>query len=228
MTVTKQTSPMHSSIGLKIMMAVSGLFFVFYVLVHMYGNLKIFSGHEAFNDYAHYLRIMGAPLLPYQGALWIFRVLLLVALVAHVYSAFVLWSRASGARSDRYAVKRAAAATLSSKWMRWGGVALLAFIAFHLAQFTFLWINVGGVFATPAERLVAAFSEWWLTLIYVIALVALAMHLRHGVWSACQTLGWTSTARARSAANAAGIAISVIVTVGFLIPPLLIQFGVID
>ena len=219
---------MHSTIGLKLMMAISGLFFVFYVLVHMYGNLKILVSHEAFDDYAHHLRVLGEPILPYNGALWIFRILLIVALVAHAYSAFTLWSRANTARGTKYAVKKATASTLSSKWMRWGGIALLAFVIFHLAQFTFLWVNVGGNYPTPATRVVGAFQVWWLTLIYLIALVALAMHLRHGVWSASQTLGWTNTASSRRWANLAGIALAAIIAIGFAIPPLAILFGVIQ
>ena len=219
---------MHSSIGLKLMMAVSGLYFVFFVLFHMYGNLKILASHEAFDTYAHHLRTMFEPILPYEGFLWIFRLTLIIALAAHVYSALTLWSRANTARGAKYKVKKAAAASLSSKWMRWGGIALILFVLFHLAQFTLLWINVGGYRGTPAERVVLAFQQPWLVLIYVIALLALAMHLRHGVWSACQTLGWTNTANSRRYANLAGIAISAITVIGFLIPPLAILFGVIQ
>ncbi len=218
---------MHSTVGLKLMMAVSGLYFVFFVLFHMYGNLKILVSHVAFDDYAHHLRTMFEPILPYEGFLWIFRLTLIVALVAHAYSAFTLWSRANHARSTRYAVKKASAASLSSKWMRWGGVALLLFIVFHLAQFTLMWINVGGTFASPAERVVAAFQVPWLTLIYVLALCALAMHIHHGVWSASQTLGLTNTAKSRRTAKATGAVLSAIIVVGFLIPPLAILFGAI-
>lgn len=218
---------MHSSIGLKIMMAVSGLLFVLFVLAHMYGNLKIFAGHEAFDDYAHHLRTLGTPILPYSGGLWIFRVVLLLALVTHVYAAFTLWKRNAGARTQRYAVKKAAAASLSSKWMRWGGVTLLAFIVFHLAQFTFLWINVGGHFGTPSERLVVAFQQWWLTLIYVVALAALTMHIRHGFWSACETLGFTSTPRSAAIAKLTGLLLAAVIGIGFLLPPVLILFGAI-
>lgn len=218
---------MHSSIGLKLMMAISGLYFVFFVVFHMYGNLKILAGHEAFDEYAHHLRTMFEPILPYSGFLWLFRLTLIVALVAHAYSAFTLWSRANQARTTKYAVKKASAATLSSKWMRWGGITLLLFIVFHLAQFTLMWVNVGGPRDLPSERVVLAFQHWWLTLIYVIALLALAMHLRHGVWSACQTLGFTNTAKSRAVANAAGIALAAITVIGFLIPPLAITFGAI-
>lgn len=226
-TVTKAQSPAHSSIGLKLMMAVSGLYFVFFVLFHMYGNLKILAGHEAFDEYALHLREMLMPILPFGGFLWIFRVTLIIAIVAHAYSAFTLWGRSNAARANRYSVKKAAAATLSSKSMRWGGVAILVFVLFHLAQFTLMWVNVGGTFASPAERVVAAFQVWWLTLIYVIALVALGLHLHHGTWSAFQTLGLTNTAKARARAKSLGLFIATVTVVGFLIPPFAIMFGLI-
>lgn len=221
---------MQSTIGLKIMMAVSGLFFVFFVLMHMYGNLKILASHAAFDEYAHHLRVLGEPILPYSGGLWIFRILLLVAIVAHVYSAATLWRRANEARGSKYSVKKAAAASLSSKWMRWGGIALLLFILFHLIQFTFRWFHVGDATgaSTPAEMVVAAFQAWWVTLIYLLALVALGMHLRHGTYSSLQTLGFTNTLNARRYANLAGIAVAAIVVIGFAIPPLAILFRVIQ
>ena len=210
---------------MKMVMAVTGAFFVFYVLMHMYGNLKMFAGQAAFDEYAHHLRVLGEPILPYSGFLWVFRVLLLVSLVAHAYSAFYLWSRAQGARTTKYQVRKAAAATISSKFMRWGGVALLLFIAFHLLQFTTNTIRVNGDFGSPYQRVVAGFQVWWVVLIYVLALTALGMHLRHGVWSASQTLGWTGTTRARRTANAVAVTIAAVVVVGFLLPPLSILFG---
>ena len=128
---------------MKLLMALSGALFVFYVLLHMYGNLKIFGGVAAFDEYALHLRTILMPILPFGGFLWIFRVLLVVALVAHAYSAFYLWSRANGARTTRYVAKQAAQATIRSRMMRWGGVALLLFLVWHLLQFTILKINVG-------------------------------------------------------------------------------------
>ncbi|HET8960975.1 MAG TPA: succinate dehydrogenase, partial [Nocardioides sp.] len=74
----------RSTIALKMLMAVSGILFILFVLTHMYGNLKAFSGHDAYNDYAEHLRELGEPMLPHEGALWILRVLLLLALVVHV------------------------------------------------------------------------------------------------------------------------------------------------
>ncbi len=226
-TVTKAPSPAHSSIGMKLMMAVSGLYFVFFVLFHMYGNLKILAGHQAFDDYAHHLRVMFEPILPYSGFLWIFRLTLIIAIVAHVYSALVLWGRANSARANRYSVKKSAAATLSSKAMRWGGITILLFVIFHLAQFTLMWVNINGTFDSPAARVVAAFQVWWLLLIYVIALIALGLHLHHGTWSAIQTLGMTNTPKSRARAKSLGLFIATVTVVGFLIPPFAIMFGLI-
>lgn len=230
-TLTKpQTSPRRSSIGLKFTMAVTGLFFAFFVLFHMYGNLKILAGHEPFNEYAVHLREMFMPILPYEGLLWILRVLLLVSVVVHVYAAVTLWQRGNAARGQAYSVKKTAAATLSSRTMRWGGLALLLFIVFHLVQFTFRWFHAGGATAasSPAEMVVAGFQTPWVTIVYVLAMIALGLHLHHGCYSAFQTLGFTNTAKARGIARGFGLFVAVLVVVGFLVPPLAIQFGLIQ
>ena len=113
--------------------------------------------------------------------------------------------------------------------MRWGGLMLLAFIVFHLLQFTIVKFNVGagGAIESPGRLLIASFQVWWLFLIYAIALIALGLHLHHGTWSAFQTLGLTNTAKSRATAKAAGLAIALIVVVGFLVPPFLILVGVV-
>jgi succinate dehydrogenase / fumarate reductase, cytochrome b subunit len=225
-TASRRAS-VRTTIAMKIVMALSGAFFVLFVAAHMYGNLKVFAGQAAFDEYAHHLRTFGEPILPYSGFLWVLRVGLVVALVAHAGSAFYLWRRANGARSTRYAVKKAAVATLSSRTMRWGGVALLLFLGFHLAQFTWLTITIGGTFDSPYERVYAAFSVWWVVAIYLAALAALGMHLRHGVWSACQTLGLTGSPQAARVAGAAAVTVALVVAVGFALPPLAILFGLI-
>ena len=122
-------------------------------------------------------------------------------------------------------MKKAAAATLSARFMRWGGVALLLFLVFHLLQFTTNTIRANGDYPSPYQRVVAGFQVWWVVLIYVLAMIALGMHLRHGIWSATQTLGWTSSARARRTANTVGILVGIVVVVGFLLPPLCMLVG---
>ena len=212
---------------MKILMAASGLLFVLYVLMHMYGNLKIFAGQEAFDGYAHHLRTLGEPILPYSGFLWLFRALLIVALVTHAGSAYWLWSKANGARSTKYQVKKAVEASLSSKMMRWGGTFLLLFLVFHLLQYTTNSIQVNGAFESPYQRVVAGFSVWWVVVIYLLALFALGMHLHHGVWSAAQTLGLTNNARARRNAKTLGWITAVVIAGGFSLVPIFILAGVI-
>lgn len=219
----------RTTIALKITMAVSGLVFVLWVLAHMYGNLKAFAGHDAFDEYADHLRTMGQPIFPHAGALWIIRCILIVAIVAHVTSAVILWRRARRARTVRYQVKKNKHSTLSSRTMRWGGLALLLFIIWHLINFSAPRVNVtGGSTSDPYNLVVDSFSTWWLTLIYLVAMLALGMHIRHGFWSACETLGWTSTGRARRRAKATGVFLAVLIAGGFSLVPIFVLAGVIS
>ena len=219
----------RSTIALKMLMAVSGLVFVVFVLVHMYGNLKAFGGHDAYNEYAEHLRSIGEPELPHEGMLWAIRVALIVALVVHVTCAFILWRRKERARTTKYVMRKATSSTLSSRWMRWGGVALLLFLVWHLLNFTIGKVNVtGGSTNDPYDLLVDSFQTWWLTVIYLVAMAALAMHLRHGVWSAAQTLGLTNNAKARRNANLLGVTLAVVIAGGFSLVPIFTLLGVIS
>lgn len=227
------TSARRTTVAFKILMALTGALFVFYVVAHMYGNLKVFAGQEAFDGYAEHLRTLGEPILPYSGFLWLFRVALLLALVGHAYAAFSLWSRAHRARTTRYAVRRAGTLAWRSRAMRWGGLALLAFLVFHLVQFTIVKPNLNPdvssaqTAGSPYRLVVADFQLWWVVLIYLVALAALGLHLHHGVWSAAQTLGWTSSASARQNARTVGVFLAALVVVGFALPPLAILFGLV-
>ena len=209
-------------------MAVTGVVFLLFVLLHMYGNLKAFTGHDAYNDYAEHLRTLGEPMLPYSGFLWVLRIVLIVALVLHVWAAVMLTLRVRRARTVRYRVKKNLASTLSSRTMRWGGLALLVFVVWHLINFTIGKVNVaGGPTNDPYNLLVDSFSTWWLTVIYLLAMVALGMHLRHGVWSAAQTLGVTNNPRARRNAKVGGVVAAVVIAGGFALVPIFILAGVI-
>ena len=227
-TLVRGARSTRSTIALKLLMAVSGLVFIGYVLLHMYGNLKAFAGHDAYNEYAHHLRTIGEPMLPESGLLWVLRVVLVLALVAHVYAAVALWRRAGRARTQRYQVKRNRGSSFSSRWMRWGGVTLLLFVIWHLLNFTVGKVNVtGGATNDPFNLLVDSFGVWWLTLIYLVAMLALGLHLHHGTWSAAQTLGLTGTAVARRRAKAAGWVLAVVIAGGFSLVPLAVLSGII-
>lgn len=227
-TLVTSARASRSTITLKLLMAASGILFLLYVLAHMYGNLKAFSGHDAYNDYAHHLRTLGEPMLPHEGFLWIMRVALLVALVVHVYAAAALWRRAKTARSQKYVVKKNIASSFSSRTMRWGGLTILLFLVWHLINFTVGKVNVaGGETNDPYNLLVDTFDTWWMTVIYLLAMLALGMHLHHGTWSAAQTLGLTNNARARRNAKSLGWILAVVIAGGFSLVPIFVLAGVI-
>ncbi|MDP9822199.1 succinate dehydrogenase cytochrome b subunit [Nocardioides massiliensis] len=219
----------RSTIALKLIMAVSGLLFIAFVLGHMYGNLKAFGGELAFNEYAHHLRELGEPMLPHSGALWIMRIGLIVALVAHVVASVILARRAAKARTSKYVMKKNRASSFSSRTMRWGGATLLVFLIWHLLNFTVGKVNPqGGETNNPYTLMVDTFDLWWMTLIYLIAMVALGLHLHHGTWSAMQTLGFTNTAASRLRAKAAGWVVAVVIAGGFSLVPLAVLLGIIE
>ena len=210
-------------------MAVSGLVFIGFVLTHMYGNLKAFSGEEAFNEYAEHLRTIGEPMLPESGLLWVIRLVLVVSLVVHVSAAVALARRAAAARPVKYEARKYRHSSFSSRTMRWGGLTILVFLVWHLLNFTIGKINPsGGETDNPYRLMVDTFDLWWMTLIYLAAMAALALHLHHGTFSAMQTLGWTSTAAARQRARTAGWVLAVVVAGGFSLVPIFTLLGVID
>lgn len=229
-TATKRRAR-DTTVGLKILMAVTGIIFFLFIVAHAYGNLKVFQGAEVFDGYSEHLRELGEPILPYNGFLWIMRVVLLASLVGHVYAAVTLWVRSRRARADQYAVHRRLVQTYSARTMRWGGVIILAFTIFHVLQFTTLTINVGDAAQAdgPYGRMVASFQpeQWWVFAVYLIAVSLLATHLRHGLWSALQTLG-ASNRRRQRAINITAIAIAAIVWVGFMAGPFAILVGAVE
>ena len=227
-TLVKDSKSTRSTIALKILMAVSGIIFIGFVLAHMYGNLKAFAGHDAYNTYAEHLREFGEPMLPHTGFLWVLRLVLLVSLVVHVFAAVALWRRARRARTVKYVVKKNNHSTWASHLMRWGGLTLLLFIIWHLLNFTIGKINVqGGSTNDPYNLLVDSFDTWWLTLIYLFAMAMLGAHLHHGIWSSMQTLGLTNNERSRARAKTTGFVLAVVIAGGFSLVPIFVLAGVI-
>ncbi|MDO5740404.1 MAG: succinate dehydrogenase cytochrome b subunit [Ornithinimicrobium sp.] len=215
------------SVLLKMIMAVTGLFFLGFLLVHMYGNLQILLGHEAFDEYAHHIRTFGAPMLPERGLLWVLRLGLLAAVGLHIWSAVTLWGRANRARPTKYVAKRVTYGGFYSRAMRWGGLAIAAFVIFHILHFTTQTVTIGAAHASPAARVVDSFSHWWGVLIYVVAMIFLGLHLLHGIWGAAMTLGLNTSFKRAEQIRFVSILVVTIVVVGFLIPPLGILFGLV-
>ena len=180
---------LRTSIGLKITMAVSGIVFVGFVIGHMLGNLKVYQGADAFNHYAEGLREFGGPFLGHGQALWIARIVLILALVLHVWSSVKLIRQSRGARSVGYEKREPMEFSRASRSMRWGGFALLAFVVFHLLHLTFGIVHPDFIVGDGYHNFVACFQSYPVAAVSVLAMIALGLHLYHGVWSAFQTLG---------------------------------------
>lgn len=192
----KKRTAFTTTVFMKRLMAWSGIVFALFVIFHAYGNTHYFQGEIAYDHYAVFLRTLLEPLLPWEGFLWIMRVVLVLLILAHVGSACHLWIRNKKARgTDKYAVKKPGAEYFASRYamrtMRWGGVILALFIIFHILQFTTLSATPGGAYVhgRAYQNMYYGFQLWWVYLIYLVALACLCMHLWHGVWSALQTLG---------------------------------------
>ena len=185
-----------SSIGLKWLMALTGFGLLLYVLVHMIGNLKVFLGTDAagvyhIDLYGEALRDLGGELVPHESVLWLFRIGLLAMFGIHIYAAYVLTLRNRSARGkERYEHKRNyEAVNYANRTMRWGGVLILLFVLFHIADLTVGWANPDFVEGAVYDNLVASLSQPIVAIFYLAAQVALAFHIYHGAWSLWQSLG---------------------------------------
>lgn len=226
-TLTPRQRAVRSTVALKALMAITGLVMIGFLLMHMYGNLKAFLGAEAFDHYAHWLKTdLLYPLLPQGWFIWIFRFALLACIVAHIYAAAVLTLRAHGARSTKYVTTDRIQQTYAARTMRWGGVIIVGFLVFHLLQFTVQVVTPGftpGI--SPYEMVVLSFQQWWLVLAYAVWIVAVCMHVRHGVWSALTTLGANTSPAAKRFLDGLAWVIAVVLFVGFMIMPVAVLLG---
>lgn len=222
--------PWRSNIGLKIAMAVSGILLVLFLVVHMAGNLHVFEGPEEMNAYAHGLRTFGEPLLPHESLLWVMRIGLIAAAAVHIWTAVVLTRRALAARPVRYASKKPAKGESrhAAATMRWGAAVVFLFVIWHLLDLTFRTVNPVKDVPDAYGAVVATFSpeRWPVTVFYLLALFALFFHLRHGIWSAVQTIAGPDS-KWRKRTQAIGLAVALIVVLGFAIVPLSVTFGLV-
>ena len=213
-----------TTIGKKTVMAVSGLVLVLFLLAHMLGNLKVFFGAADFDGYAAWLRTIGEPVLHRTWFLWIQRAVLLAAVVAHVTAAVQLSRRDRRARPVRYVHGQRPKATFATHTMRWGGVILALFVVWHVLDLTVGVANPDFEAGRPYHNVVADFRVWWVDLIYIVAVLALGLHINHGFWSAAQTLGVNRPARDR-AIKAVGSTLAFAITAGFVLVPVGVMTG---
>jgi succinate dehydrogenase / fumarate reductase cytochrome b subunit len=219
-----------TTVGKKVAMAISGLIGVGYLLGHMSGNLLIFQGAQdpatrglAINAYAHFLHTT-------PSVLWGTRFVLLAAIFVHVHCAFSLWGRNADARPRAYYQRKDLATNYAALTMRYGGVTLLAFIIYHLLHLT--WGRTGhiGYEFDPANvynNLVLGFMNPVVSGFYILAQLALGLHLYHGIWSLTQTLG-ADHPKYNSLRQLASMGATVLIVLGFLVIPISVLTGTLE
>lgn len=219
----------RSGVGKKWVMALTGIALMGYVFAHMVGNLKVYMGAEDINHYGEFLRELLVPLLPRTVTLWLLRIGLAAAFVLHIHAAYSLTVMNQRARAENaYISKRDwQAANAASRSMRWTGVVIALFLLWHLADLTWGTVNPDFVRGDVYRNMVASFERPLVSVIYIVANIALGLHLFHGAWSMFQSLGvnnprWNSWRRG-FAAGFAGV-----VMIGNLSFPIAVLTGVVS
>lgn len=223
----------RSSVGKKILMAVTGFVWFGFLVGHMAGNLKAFQGAETFNSYAHHLRIFGEPILPERGFLWAFRAFVFLAFVVHVYLSWQTSRQSWAARETKYRRKVNQNFDFASGLMRWGGVLILVFVVFHILHMTTGTVHPsfdsGGPNRIPDayHNLVTGLSNPWVAGFYGLAMVAILFHLYHGVWSMFQTLG-ANHPKYAGWRRPIAVVVSIVIFLGFISIPVAVLAGIVN
>ena len=216
----------RSSVGKKILMAFTGFIWIGFLAGHMLGNLKAFQGAGAFDTYAHHLRILGEPILPYEGFLWLFRAVMFLALVIHVLLSWQTSRMSWAARTTKYKKQESLNFDFASRWMRWTGVLILVFLVYHILNMTTGTLHAGFEAETTTQsfafhNLVTGLGNPWVAAIYIVAMVAILFHLWHGVWSLFQTLG-ASHPKYVGWRRPIAVVVSIVIFFGFVSIPMAI------
>jgi succinate dehydrogenase / fumarate reductase, cytochrome b subunit len=223
-----------SDFACKQVMAVTGLLFGSFVLVHMLGNLKAYLGRQEFDRYAVWLRHLLQPAVPYSGVLWVVRAVLLACLVGHVSCAYILWRRARTARGP-FRRKGLPLRSFAARTMPVTGMVLLLFIIFHILDLTTGTRPAASAEYTPTSasqsfayaNLVHSFDRPWVSAFYMTAMLLLGLHLSHGLWLAVNDLGATGHRLRQVSLALAGI-IAIAVMVGNISLPIAVLTGVVS
>ncbi|MDC4233631.1 succinate dehydrogenase cytochrome b subunit [Actinomyces sp. B33] len=225
---TKKRRAWTTSVFVKQLMAISGFVFVFFLLFHSYGNLKMFLGEEAYNHYAEWLHSEAfVPIFPHGGFLWVFRAAMMLMLVIHLFAAAYTWKRSRRARRTRYVVKKSVTNSYAARTMRATGTVLLFGIVFHLLHFTTGTIKTNFTAdALPYERMVNSFQSPLLVLVYALFVFSACLHVSHGFWSMFQSLGWVRPSTRKLMIVLSGL-VGAVIFVMFMAPPLGIVAGLI-
>jgi succinate dehydrogenase / fumarate reductase cytochrome b subunit len=217
-----------SAIGKKWVMAASGIILLGYVLAHMVGTLKVFLGEEQINTYAEWLRDLGEPAFPRTVVLWAMRTVLIAAFFFHILAAYQLTRMNHAARPVKYQSPRDyAAANFASRTMRWTGVIVGLFLIYHLLDQTWGPANSDFIRGNPYHNMFVSFESVPIATVYILACIALGIHMFHGAWAMFNSLGINNPKYNIWKRYFAG-AFSIVVTVGYVSMPLLIVLGVVN
>ena len=210
----------QSTNGKKVVMAVTGVMMFLFVIGHLLGNLLVFAGRAQINVYAQFLHFDGT-------LLWLVRSILIVALVLHVVATVQLALRNKKARPIGYSRRDAINSSYAARTMYWSGPIVLAFIIFHLLQFTAGYIHPEATFIAGDvyHNLMTGFRVWWVSAWYVFAICLLGLHLRHGLWSMLQSIGLAHSLRKERAFKRVALGISILIVGGYISIPISILLG---
>jgi succinate dehydrogenase / fumarate reductase cytochrome b subunit len=216
----------NSSIGLKMIVAVTGAILALFVVGHMVGNLQVFLGPEVFNAYGEKLRAI--PVL-----LWIVRAVVAASALLHVTVTIMLALGNNAARPVGYDKKQSVRASLASRTMVWGGLLLAAFVFYHLAHYTWRLTNPEYQSLLDAHgrpdiyaMVVAGFKNALISISYIIAMILLGFHLSHGIASMFQTVGWATT-KTLPRFERAAVVIAIVLVLGYISIPISILTGLV-
>lgn len=216
----------RSAVFKKYVMAVTGVMLFGFVFAHMAGNLKVYSGPEAFNAYAEGLRELGKPLFGHGQALWLARFGLLAAVGLHIWSAVSLAAHNRKARPARYVKERHQASTYASRTMIWGGVIIALFVVYHLLHLTWGSVHADFIPGDVYHNFVVGFQNPLVAGVYILANVALGFHLYHGLWSMFQSLGWNGR-RFNDLRKKFAVAFAVVIAAANISFPIAVLSGVV-
>jgi succinate dehydrogenase / fumarate reductase cytochrome b subunit len=214
----------RSSVGKKIFMALTGTVLFLFVLVHMIGNLKIYQGAEKFDAYAEFLREVGYPMFGHGQLLWIARLGLLFCVGVHIVAAIQLYLQSRKARRVGYKQFDDLSFHYASRWMRWGGVGVLGFVIYHILHLTTGSAHPSFEAGSAFDNVIAGFSLWPASLVYIAAMILLGLHLYHGLWSATQTLAFQAP-QVKKWRRPVAASIAIIISAGNISIPLAVLFG---
>ena len=218
----------RSAVGKKWVMAITAIMLMGYVFFHMLGNLKMYQGAHALNVYGEFLRELLYPFLPRTVTLWLLRIGLIAAFVLHIVASAQLTIMNRRSNAGGYASKRDwQAASVASRSMRWTGLIILLFLIWHLADFTWGWVNPDFVRGDVYRNVSASLTNAVPAAIYILANIALGIHLWHGAWSMFQTMGLNNP-RYNSWRKSFAIGFAVLVTVGNLSFPIAMVSGAVE